>query len=611
MIDRTHHVDARVWAPHAETVELHRERGADAERVPMAATGGGWFTALAALESDDRYGFVLDDSVHPLPDPRSRRQPDGVHGLSALDDANTHDWADQHWRGRQLAGAVIYELHIGTFTPGGTLDSAIERLDHLVELGIDIVEVLPVNAVNGTHNWGYDGVLWFAVHEPYGGPAAYRRFVDACHARGLAVVQDVVYNHLGPSGNYLPRFGPYLHDASANTWGDSVNVAHPEVRRYVLDNLAMWFDDFHVDGLRLDAVHALVDDADDHILQAMAEETDARSAHLGRPLTLIAESDLNDPRLIMPREAGGYGLTAQWSDDHHHAIHTAVSGESAGYYADFATRDALATTTERGFFHAGTYSSFRERDHGHPISPEVPMWRLVTCAQNHDQIGNRAAGDRLSALVDDDSLSIAAVLSLTSPFTPMLFMGEEWGASTPWQFFTSHPEPELGRATAQGRLDEFVKMGWDESVVPDPQDPATFERSRLDWAERENGAHARLLDLHRELIALRRATPELTDPRFAHTSAASSGADEAAPPEAFRMLRGAGVDDPAAGLVAVCVAFERETVMEFAVAIAEGRPAAMPEVLLTTGEAVLHVDVANQVAQLELPARSAAIVRVR
>lgn len=611
MTDSTHRVDARVWAPNAETVELHRERNGTSDRMPMLSTSDGWFTAHAVLEGDDRYGFVLDDALQPLPDPRSRRQPDGVHGLSALDDPAAHAWADEQWRGRQLAGAVIYELHIGTFTAGGTLDSAIERLDHFVELGIDVVEVLPVNAVNGTHNWGYDGVLWFAVHEPYGGPAAYRRFVDACHARGLAVVQDVVYNHLGPSGNYLPRFGPYLHDTSANTWGDSVNVAHPEVRRYVLDNLAMWFDDFHVDGLRLDAVHALVDDPDDHILQAMAEETDARSAHLRRPLTLIAESDLNDPRLIMPREAGGYGLTAQWSDDHHHAMHAAVSGESAGYYADFATRDALATTTENGFFHAGTYSSFRERDHGYPISPEVPMWRLVTCAQNHDQIGNRAAGDRLTALVDDDRLRVAAVLNLTSPFTPMLFMGEEWGASTPWQFFTSHPELELGRATAQGRLTEFVKMGWDESAVPDPQDPATFERSRLEWRELDDDRHASMLDLHRELIALRRATPELTDPRFAHTSAASAGAESGAPPESFRMLRGAGIDDPAAGLVAVCVAFECEAVMEFAVTTTYSRPTAPPEVLLTTGEALLRVDVANQVAQLELPARSAAIVRVR
>ena len=604
-------VDARVWAPRASVVELHRERAGRVERVPMTAADDGWFVALAALAAEDRYGFVLDDAQHPLPDPRSRRQPDGVHDLSALDDPAAFAWSDQSWTGRQLAGSVVYELHIGTFTPEGTFDAAVGRLDHLVELGIDLVEVLPVNGFNGTHNWGYDGVLWYTVHEGYGGPEGYRRFVDACHARGLGVVQDVVYNHLGPSGNYLPRFGPYLHDASANTWGDSVNVAEPEVRRYVLDNLAMWFDDFHVDGLRLDAVHALVDDPDNHILQAMAEETDARSVHVGRPLSLIAESDLNDPRLILPREAGGYGLTAQWSDDHHHAIHSAVSGEAAGYYADFATRDALPTTSSRGFFHAGTYSSFRERDHGHPIPPEVATWRLVTCAQNHDQIGNRAAGDRLSALVDDDLLAVTAVLNLTSPFTPMLFMGEEWGASTPWQFFTSHPEPELGRATAEGRLAEFVKMGWDESVVPDPQDPATFERSRLDWKEPSRDGHARLLALHRELIALRRATPELTDPSFAHTSAASGGDDVAAPPESFRMLRGPGIHDARGGLIAVCAAFAHDAVMEFAPADAEGSSVTAPALLLSTADARLHVDATTGVAQLELPARSAAVVRLR
>nr|WP_293170656.1 malto-oligosyltrehalose trehalohydrolase [Microcella sp.] len=610
MTHTTHHVDARVWAPRAMSVELHREREGETQRVPMVPDGGGWFVALAALAAADRYGFVLDDAQHPVPDPRSRRQPEGVHALSALDDPSEFSWSDDSWTGRQLAGSVLYELHIGTFTPQGTFDAAIARLDHLVDLGVDLIELLPVNGFNGIHNWGYDGVLWYTVHEGYGGPEGYRRFVDACHARGLGVVQDVVYNHLGPSGNYLPRFGPYLHEASANTWGDSVNLAEPEVRRFVLDNLAMWFDDFHVDGLRLDAVHALVDDPDEHILRDMAIETDARSAHLGRPLSLIAESDLNDPRLILPREAGGYGLTAQWSDDHHHAIHTAVSGEAAGYYADFATRDALPTTSMRGFFHAGTYSSFREREHGHPIPVEVPAWRFVTCAQNHDQIGNRAAGDRLSALVDVDLLAVTAVLNLTSPFTPMLFMGEEWGASTPWQFFTSHPEPELGRATAEGRLAEFVKMGWDESVVPNPQDPATFESSRLDWTELDDAGHARLLELHRELITLRRTTPELTDPSFAHSSAASAGADAAATPESFRMLRGPGTHDARGGLVAVCAAFAHDAVMEFAPPTGL-RSSPRAQLLLSTADARVHVDETTGVAQLELPARSAAVVRLR
>ncbi|HWI32265.1 MAG TPA: malto-oligosyltrehalose trehalohydrolase [Microbacterium sp.] len=510
-----------VWAPRASSVRLHRPGHGDAE---LTARGDGWFCADIALTEGDEYGFLLAGADTPRPDaprpdPRSRRQPRGVHQLSAWFDHSTHEWGDESWSGRQLAGAVIYEMHIGTFTPAGTLDAAIERLDHLVELGIHLVEVLPVNAFNGAHNWGYDGVLWYTVHEAYGGPAAYQRFVDACHARGLGVIQDVVYNHLGPSGNYLPEYGPYLRDAQRNTWGSSVDLDEEEVRRYIIENAMMWLRDYHVDGLRLDAVHALVDTSERHILQALAEAVDALSAHVGRPLSLIAESDLNDPKLIMPREAHGYGLTAQWSDDYHHAVHVAVTGETAGYYADFAPLSALAKTATKGFFHDGTWSSFRERPHGHPIDHHVPTWRLVTFGQDHDQIGNRAAGDRLSQTLDERSLQVAAVLTLLSPFTPMLFMGEEWGASTPWQFFTSHPEPELGRATAEGRIEEFARMGWDRAVVPDPQDPETFLRSKLRWEEAGEGAHARLLAVYRELLGLRRSEPDLSDPSFAAVSA--------------------------------------------------------------------------------------------
>ena len=293
----------------------------------------------------------------------------------------------------------IYELHLGTFTPEGTLDAALGRLDHLRSIGVDLVELMPVNSFNGTHNWGYDGVDWFAVDETYGGPEAYQRFVDGCHAAGLGVIQDVVYNHLGPSGNYLPLFGPYLKQGR-NTWGDLVNLdgeGCAEVRRYILDNALMWFRDFHVDGLRLDAVHALHDESPTHLLEEMAIEVAALSAHLGRPLTLIAESDLNDPRLVTPREAGGYGLDAQWSDDFHHAVHVALTRETTGYYADFEPLGALAKVIEKGFFHDGTFSSFRERDHGVPIdTAAMPTWRLVVCSQNHDQIGNRAVGDRIT-----------------------------------------------------------------------------------------------------------------------------------------------------------------------------------------------------------------------
>jgi maltooligosyltrehalose trehalohydrolase len=502
-----------IWAPLASTVAI---RTADGD-IPLEPAGDGHWRAPDLPPGSD-YSIVLD-GADPVPDPRSRRQPAGVHAASRAFDATAFRWTDSVWTGRQLAGGIIYELHIGTFTPDGTLDAAIGKLDHLVGLGIDFVELLPVNGFNGTHNWGYDGVLWYTVHEGYGGPAAYQRFVDACHARGLAVLQDVVYNHLGPSGNYLPRFGPYLTDASANTWGSSVNLAEPAVRRYILDNAEMWLRDYHVDGLRLDAVHALVDESPTHILRELAEETDALSAHLGRPLTLIAESDLNDPKLILPREADGYGLAAQWSDDYHHSLHVALTGETTGYYEDFASLGALAKTSTRGFFHDGTFSSFRGRDHGHPIDSQVPTWRLVTFAQDHDQIGNRATGDRLTESLDFGQLAIAAVLTLAGPFTPMLFMGEEWAATTPWQFFTSHPEEDLGRATAEGRIAEFERMGWDPDVVPDPQDTETFHRSRLNWQESTEGDHARLLDLYRQLARLRRAVPELSDPRFAHLAA--------------------------------------------------------------------------------------------
>ena len=496
-----------VWAPRAARVQLQL----DGKVFPMTPHEG-WWSADIAWRPDADYAYLLDGDDTPVPDPRSLRQPSGVHGLS-----RTYSPAEPvPWAGRELAGGVIYELHVGTFTPDGTLDSAIDRLDHLVELGIDFVELLPVNGFNGTHNWGYDGVLWYTVHEGYGGPPSYQRFVDACHSRGLGVIQDVVYNHLGPSGNYLPKFGPYFVEGHSNTWGDTIDLTARPVRDYIIDNALLWLRDYGVDGLRLDAVHALVDPSEKHLLQELAERADA----LPRHAILIAESDLNDPKLITPRPEG-YGITAQWSDDYHHAAHVALSGETTGYYADFDSLAALAKVMERGFFHDGTYSSFREREHGVPIDTDaMPTWRLITFTQDHDQIGNRATGDRLAASLDRGRLEIEAVLTLLGPFTPMIFMGEEWGASTPWQFFTSHPEPALGKATAEGRIAEFAKMGWDEASVPDPQDPATFENSKLDWAELDEHPHRSLYELYRELIALRRRMPALTDSHFATVSCA-------------------------------------------------------------------------------------------
>ena len=525
-----------VWAPRAERLRLSLA----GDVVTMRRTSDGWWTPAAPTpdpaDGDVDYGYLIDDSDAVRPDPRSRRQPDGVHTHSRTFDASAHPWSDGSWTGRQLAGSMVYELHLGTFTPEGTLDAALGKLDHLRSIGVDLVELMPVNAFGGAYNWGYDGVGWFAVDETYGGPAAYQRFVDGCHAAGLGVIQDVVYNHLGPSGNYLPLFGPYL-TSGRNTWGDSVNLDGDdaaEVRRHIIDNALMWLGDYHVDGLRLDAVHALQDSSPTHLLEELAVEVAALSAHRGVPLTLIAESDLNDPRLVTPREAGGYGLDAQWSDDFHHAVHVALTGETDGYYADFEPLGALAKVCEKGFFHDGTFSSFREADHGVPIDlAAMPTWRLVVCSQNHDQVGNRAVGDRITEALDDDQLACAALLTLCGPFTPMLFQGEEWAASTPFQFFTAHEEPELGRATAEGRIGEFAKMGWDPSVVPDPQDPATFERSKLDWAELSSQRGAQMLSVYRRLAALRRAEPALTDPSFLATACE---ADEEA--RSFSMVRG-------------------------------------------------------------------------
>ncbi len=506
-------MEFRVWAPERWRVRVV----VDGVRHEMSVSDRGWWRAeVVGAVAGSRYAFLLDDDETPQPDPRSAHQPDGVHAASAVYDHDAHIWQDVAWTGRTLAGSVLYELHVGTFTAGGTFDTAIERLDHLVDLGVDIVEVLPVNAVDGPWNWGYDGVLWYAVTDNYGGPGAFKRFVDACHRRDLGVALDVVYNHLGPSGSYLDRFGPYF--AGSNAWGPSLNLDGPhsdEVRRYVVDNALAWLRDFHVDALRLDAVHALVDRRATHILEELAVEVEALAAHLRRPLSLVAESDLNDPRLVTAREAGGYGLSAQWDDDVHHCLHAALTGERQGYYADFADAGlvGLARAMRGAFFHAGTWSSFRQRSHGRPVDTRrIPGHRFLAYLQNHDQVGNRAVGDRISATLSPGSLACGAALVLCSPYTPMLFMGEEWGASTPWQFFCRFPDAELADAVREGRTHEFTEHGWGSAQVPDPNDEATFRRSTLDWSEVADEPHAGVLAVYRGLLALRRSRPELSDP---------------------------------------------------------------------------------------------------
>ncbi|MFJ8629414.1 malto-oligosyltrehalose trehalohydrolase [Streptomyces sp. NPDC093568] len=513
-----------VWAPQADRVTLHCEGATRAlERDPDRA---GWWWGEAEASDGSRYGFALDDGP-VLPDPRSRRQPDGPDGLSAVVDHGRHEWRTE-WAGRPLPGAVLYELHVGTYTREGTLDAAAERLGHLAELGVTHVELMPVNPFPGRHGWGYEGVSLWAVHEPYGGPEALKRFVDRAHELGLGVVLDVVHNHFGPSGNYLPAFGPYLTDTHQTPWGAAVNLDAPgsdEVRAYLVQSALAWLRDYRIDGLRLDAVHALVDTRACHFLEELSTAVDALAADLGRPLSLIAESDLNDPRLITAREEGGLGAHAQWNDDFHHTLHTALTGESQGYYADFARAPmaGLAKTLTGGYFHDGTYSSFRGRGHGRPLDrTRVAAHRLLGYSQTHDQVGNRAQGDRLAALLRESPglLACAATLTLTAPFTPMLFMGEEWAASTPWQFFTDHTDPELAEAVRRGRRREFAAHGWAEEDVPDPQDPATRDRSCLDWAELDSEPHARVLAWYRRLIALRHEQPDLTDPDLADTKVA-------------------------------------------------------------------------------------------
>ena len=511
----------RVWAPTAAQVEVQLGSEAMGGGAPQpmrpAATPGWWEADLPeAAASGTDYAFRVDGG-EPLADPRSPWQPLGSEGPSRTYDHGAFRWTDRGWRGGPLRGAVIYEMHVGTFTPEGTFDAAIERLDHLCDLGVDMIELMPVAAFPGQHGWGYDGIHLWAVHEPYGGPDGLKRFVDACHARRVAVLLDVVYNHVG-IGNRLADFGPYFTEAHVTPWGPAVNLDQPgsdEVRGFLISNALMWLRDYHLDGLRLDAVHAFEDHRALHLLEELAVEVQSLGTLLNRELVLIAESDLNDPRLVSSREAGGFGLAAQWSDDFHHAVHAAITGERQGYYGDFGSIGAVVKTLTRVFFHDGNYSSFRGRSHGRPVDLlRIPGFRFLGYLQDHDQVGNRAIGDRISSGLSAGLVKVGAGLVLTAPFTPMLFMGEEWAASTPWQYFTDHIDPALATAVAEGRRLEFGAHGWGPAEVPNPQDKETFLRSKLDWAERDTPRHQEILAWYTELIALRRAWPELTDPRL-------------------------------------------------------------------------------------------------
>jgi maltooligosyltrehalose trehalohydrolase len=507
-----------VWAPRAKKMAVRVNSATLAMNGPDEQ--GWWHLDVAEAVSGSDYGYLIDDDDKPYPDPRSFSQPNGVHGLSRVYDHNDYHWNDPLFNAPPLASGVIYELHIGTFTQQGTLDSAIGKLDHLVNLGVTHVELMPIASFAGDRGWGYDGVALFAVHQPYGGPDALKRFVDAAHGRGLSVLLDVVYNHFGPVGNYSGKFGPYLVDSHHTPWGDAVNFedggAH-HVRRFFCDNALMWMRDYHIDGLRLDAVHGFIDRSAIHFLEQLSAEVETLGATLARHFVLIAESDLNDPRVVTSREAGGLGMDAQWNDDFHHALFTVLNpGPVDGYYVDFGKLSQLAKTLERNFVYDGIYSKFRDRIHGRPTG-NLSQHRFVGFIQNHDQIGNRAIGDRLPEIVGFERARIAAALVLLGPFVPLLFQGDEWAASTPFQYFADHEDPEMARLVSEGRKREFAPFGWDPSLIPNPEDRQTFERSKLNWDEVNDSGHTEMLNWYRELIQLRRSTPSLNNGEPGHT----------------------------------------------------------------------------------------------
>ncbi|MDI6631785.1 MAG: malto-oligosyltrehalose trehalohydrolase [Bacillota bacterium] len=501
----------RVWAPLAGNVAVHIVAPRE-QLIPLAREKRGYHHGvLEGIAPGSLYFYVLDGK-RERPDPASRCQPQGVHGPSQVVDPYAFTWSDGCWFGRAQEELVFYELHVGTFTPEGTFDAIIPHLDELSALGITAIELMPVAQFPGSRNWGYDGVYPFAVQNSYGGPEGLRRLVDACHRRRLAVFLDVVYNHLGPEGNYLGDFAPYFTDRYRTPWGRAVNLDGPgsdEVRRFFIENALYWLAEFHLDGLRLDAVHAIFDFSAFHFLEELAAAVHRQAEKLGRRVYVIAESDLNDARLIRPRALGGYGLDAQWSDDFHHSLHALLTGERNGYYRDFGGLRQMAKAFSEGFVYTGQYSAYRGRRHGNSTRL-CNAHRFVVFAQNHDQVGNRARGERLSTLVSFAALKLAAGAVLLSPFLPLLFMGEEYGETAPFQYFTSHTDPELAEAVRRGRREEFTAFEWGDGV-PDPQDEETFLRSKLRRELYRQGEHRVLFEFYRELIRLRREVPALSN----------------------------------------------------------------------------------------------------
>ena len=477
-----------VWAPLLEkvAVEVVDSQGEATTTIPMDKDDRGyWHVNAPELPAGTRYRYQIEaeeGNVESWPDPASRYQPEGVHGPSEVIDHSEYQWRDQDWQGVRLPNYIIYEVHIGAFTPEGTFEAAIARLQDLVDLGITALEIMPVAQFPGERNWGYDGVYPYAVQNSYGGPTGLKKLVDACHEHGLAVIMDVVYNHLGPEGNYSGKYGPYTTDSYNTPWGNAINFDDAYsygVRNYCIQNAISWLRDYHIDALRLDAVHAIYDFGAKHILQELAEAVDRFNDDHPYRTYLIAESDLNDPRLIRPTAQGGYQLDSQWSDDFHHALHTRLTGETVGYYSDFDSLEMLASAVQERFAYAGQYSSFRRRHHGSPAL-DLPSYRFVVCNQNHDQVGNRMTGDRFTHLISFEGLKLAAGMTILSPYIPLLFMGEEYGEKAPFLYFVDHGDKDLLEAVREGRKEEF-RAFHREGTPPDPGSPDTLKKSTLSW----------------------------------------------------------------------------------------------------------------------------------
>ncbi len=496
-----------VWAPHAQSVHLilNEDRREELSSQPF----GYWSVQLADAKPGDLYHFQVDDQT-PRPDPASVAQPGGVHGPSEVIDQHGYRWHDQGWTGVPMSEMIIYELHVGTFTEAGTFAAIIEKLDYLRSLGINAIEIMPIAQFPGERNWGYDGVYPYAAQHSYGGALGLMQLVDACHQAGIAVILDVVYNHLGPEGNYLPTYGPYLTDKHHTPWGLAINMDDAQcdgVRHYFLQNALMWLRDFRIDGLRLDAIHAIKDHSARHFLAELSERVDDLTQETGRVYTLIGECDLNDTRYISPRTEGGYGLTGQWVDEFHHALHAFVTKEEDGYYTDFGSFDHILKAFNETYVYDGVYSSYRQRMFGNSAE-EHTYDQFVVFAQNHDQIGNRMMGDRLTTNVSLDTLKLLAGLVLLSPSVPMLFMGEEYGEQQPFQYFVSHTDPELVEAVREGRSREFAYFQQAGKQVPDPQSEQTFQDSTLSWSLNSEPGKI-LFALHQSLIRLRKTLPAL------------------------------------------------------------------------------------------------------